>query len=332
MSGMGMLSALNGQYWVRHAVLTYNGTWGAGLVQYPGDTVNGADQALVVEVPCPYPATFGFIGGQPNSPSYQQSIQAAIDWTANWLAANPYQTFALCGYSQGAEAASRVAIELMGGSLSRYADNWIGGITYGNPSRLAGAAAPGIGNPGFQWRGISSVRMPALPTINSQIVWADYFHSKTEGDPANDMYACVPDTQVGAIMTDVYTATTELQLNAPQQFGHDMVSALLKIVSDSGVLSHLKGGIAGLIALGLEGGIEFLVELIGGVNINATGVNADVSAAVLGMQFLTAPGGATAPHISDLGEIPGYRNLVADGVDFLNFISNLTVPRTALAA
>ena len=70
--------------------ITYNGTWGAGLVQYPGNVVDGLNQyvndQLCYEVTCPSPATFGPIGGSDvNSASYQQSIQAALAWTSGWL-------------------------------------------------------------------------------------------------------------------------------------------------------------------------------------------------------------------------------------------------------
>lgn len=314
---------------VRHAVITYNGTWGAGLVQYPSDVVNGlaqyVDDGLCEEVPCPYPASFGPVGGNATAPSYQQSVADALAWTADWLAANPERTFGVIGYSQGAEAASRAYMELI--AETPYEPNFIGGITFGNPSRMAGSSAPGVASLGSEWRGISSTTMAALPTINGQTVWADYAHNTANGDPANDMYAQVPTTQVGQIMTDVYTTATQAQLNSPQQFAQNMVADLLKLVEDSGLLSGLKGGAAGLIAMGAEAAIAFLIDLVGGVNINATGAEASVAAAVLGLQFLAAPGGPTAPHVSYIGEIPGYSNLVADAVGFLHTIATLTPAR-----
>jgi len=307
---------------VRHAVITYNGTWGAGMVQYPGDVVNGLNQyvtdQLCVEVPCPYPATFGFIGGDANSDSYEQSIQAALDWTDQWVQANPTQTFITIGYSQGAEAASRVAM--------RKYPNFIGGLTFGNPCRMAGAVAPGIGNPGPNWRGISTVNMTELPSIGTQTVWADYVHSKTNGDAGNDMYTMVPTGQVGLIMSDVYQTATQAQINNGGQFLQNMVTDMIKIVGDSGILKGLTSVTA---LLGMTSGamLAFLVDLVGGVDVNATGANADVAAAVLGLQFLTASGGPTGPHVSYLGELPGYTNLVANAVGFLHNIATLTPPR-----
>lgn len=318
---------------VRHAIITYNGTWGAGLVQYPSDVVNGlaeyVDDTLCEEVSCPYPATFGFIGGAANAPSYQQSIADGFDWTGNWLADNPNRTWGVWGYSQGGELAAMVQMALTpGGQLEQFAPNFIGGGTFGNPRRMTGAAAPGIGNPGAGWRGISNDTMPSLPTIGGRTVWADYFHSKAGGDAGNDMYPMVPVGAVGTIMTDVYTTATQAQMNNGTLFLADMVKDLEQIVADSGLLKGLTGGMQGLLNMGAAAGIAFLTDLIGiGDLSTATGVDADVAAAVLGLQFLAAPGGPTAPHISYLGEIPGYRNLVADAVGFLQQIATLTPAR-----
>jgi hypothetical protein len=321
---------LFGVSFAQHVILTYNGTWGQGLVQYPSDTVNGLNQYvnadLCYEINCPYPATFGFIGGAATSDSYQQSIQAAIEWTAQWLDDNPTQTFGLIGYSQGAEAASRIYLELIAGTPNEA--RFIGGITFGNPSRMAGSAAPGVGSLGPQWRGISNVIMTSLPTKQGHTIWADYAHNTINGDAANDMYPQVPNTAVGTIMTDVYLTATQLQINNFGAFMSNMTTDLLTIVENSGLLSGLKGGLASLIGMGAGAGISFLVDLIGGVNINATGANADVAAAVLGLDFVAAPGGSTAPHISYLGEIGGYSNLVEDAVWFLANLCLLTPAST----
>lgn len=316
---------------IRHAVITCNGTWGAGLVQYPSDVVNGLAQyvndTLCEEVPCPYPATFGPLGGSPQADSYQQSIDWGYQWIGNWLAANPTRTWGVIGYSQGAELTAMVQMALTG-ELAAYAPNFIGGLTFGNPRRMAGAVAPGIGNPGPGWRGISNVTMPDLPVIDGQTVWADYVHSTANGDPANDMYTMVPTGQVGTIMSDVYTTATQAQLNNGTVFLQDMVQDLEQIVADSGILASLNGGLQGLLAMGVGAGISFLTDIMGVTDpATATGVDADVAAAVLGLQFLAAPGGPTGPHISYLGEIPGYSNLVADAVGFLGQIATLTPAR-----
>jgi hypothetical protein len=331
MGWTAIANSLAGLATVQHAVLTVGGTFEvAPGTQYPSNVVSGLAEFinpdLCFEVPVPYPASFGPLSGA-TAPSYDQSIADAEAFITSWIQANPTQTFALAGYSQGAEATSRVAIQLMGGTLEQFLPNFIGGYTFGNPCRMAGAVAPGIGNPGPDWRGISSLNMTELPTINGQVVWADYIHSTANGDPANDMYGMVPVSQVGTIMTDVYTAAVETQLNDITMFTSQIVSALEQLVQDSGILGGLDGGLAGLLLEGAGAAIAFLIDIVGGGNINATGVNADVEAAVLGLQFLAAPGGSTGPHISYLGELPGYSNLVADAVNFLYDIATLTPAR-----
>jgi hypothetical protein len=276
---------------VKHVVITFNGTWGAGLVQYPSDVVNGLDQFvnpnLCVEVPCPYPATFGFIGGSTTDPSYQQSVGDAVDWFTGWAAANPTQTFALVGYSQGAEAASRVYMEKIKGTPLE--DRFIGGITFGNPCRGKGCVAPGVADPGGH--GISQTLMTELPTKNGQVVWADYVHSPANGDPGTDMYACAlppGDTVMGT----VYGMATNAQLNDGIEFAQQMATGLQAVVT------------------------EALADPIGAL-----------SAAQQGIAFVAAPGGPTGPHISYIGEIGGYSNLVANAVGFLNTIATLTPAR-----
>ncbi len=273
---------------VKHAIITLNGTWGSGLVQYPSDIVNGLDQFvnpnLCVEVNCPYPATFGFIGGSTTDPSYQQSIQAALDWFDGWEAANPTQTFGLAGYSQGAEAASRIYMEKIKGTPLE--DRFIGGITIGNPCRGAGFIAPGVADPGGH--GISQTLMTELPTKNGQVVWADYAHSTANGDAGTDMYAVVQEP--GApVMGTVYEMATNAQLNNGQLFAQQMAQGLQAVVAQA-----------------------------------LTDPASAVSAAQQGIAFVAAPGGPTAPHISYLGEIGGYSNLVANAVGFLNTIATLT--------
>ena len=279
---------------VRHAVITYNGTWGAGQIQYPGDVVNGITEYisndLVFEVICPYPASFGFIGGATGAPSYDQSVQDALTWTAQWLTENPTQTFFLAGYSQGAEAASKVAMELDGGLLAQHRSRFMGGVTFGNPARGSGFHAPTIADPGGH--GIATSRMTALPANGGRVAWADYVHSTANGDPSNDMYACVPDGKVGDDMTAIYAIATEAELNDPILFARQFANGILTCIGD-----------------------------ILGAPIAA------IEAAWRGLEFLCAPGGPTGPHISYLGEIPGYRNLVADAVGFMAALAKNTPAR-----
>lgn len=324
---------LDGLASVKHAVLTVGGTWEvAPGTQYPSNVVAGVNmfvnEDLVYEVPVPYPASFGPIGGPINSDSYAQSVAVAVTWIQAWIIANPLQTFALAGYSQGGEVVARVVMWLQGAGGAPFLTNFIGGYTFGNPCRGAGFHAPTIADPGGH--GISPDLMTELPTINGQVVWADYVHSKANGDAADDMYACVPNGQIGVVMGDVYTLATQAQVNDFASFIQSMVTDLMKTISDSGILPAFAGGLTGLLTLGVTALIQFLVGLIGGASdANATGVTADVDAAVLGLDFLAAPGGPTAPHISYNGELGGYSNLVGDAIGFLANIATLTPARSA---
>lgn len=285
-----------GTYYIPHAVLTFAGTWAVPGTGYPSDVVNGllqyVDPNLVYEVPVIAPWSFGILGpGGPTADSYDQSVQVAIEYAGNWMADNSTQTFALGGYSQGGEAASRVAIELQpGGSLTEYAPNWIGGYTFGNPCRMKGSVAPGVADPG-NYRGISSVNMTELPTVGGEVAWADYVHSPANGDPGLDMYGCVTDDEAGQLMTEWYTTATTGDINTLADFTAFIVDALKAVEQD---VTHIGSGL---------------------------------SAAQQGIAFLTAAGGPTGPHISYLGEIPGYSNLVADAVGFLAHIATLTPAR-----
>lgn len=329
---------------IRHAVITYNGTWGEGIVQYPGNVVDGlnlyVNDQLCEEVPCPYPATMGPLGGSVGALSYQQSVQSAVDWTAGWLQANPTRTFALGGYSQGAEAASRVLLELQSGSLTQFMPNFIGGYTFGNPSRGTGFHAPGIADPGG--RGISATRITTLPTVKGQVVWADYVHSKANGDAGLDMYASVPANQVGQDMTDIYAGVTALQFNdmgaLVQAFVTDLIKDAQDLFQTTSTQSQNSTAWTKLLNAGLTGTQNpatlalLLPEMFTALTTTdwssaPTGLTAALDAAIAGISFLAAPGGPTGPHISYLGEIPGYSNLVSNAVGFLHQIATLTPAR-----
>jgi len=313
------VAKLDGRKLMRHAVLTFNGTWGAGLVQYPSNIVNGlaefVDPRLCFEVAVPGPYSFGPLGGAITAPSYQQSVEQAVNWAKQWIIANPWQTFALIGYSLGAEAASRVLMWLQGDGLA-YLPNFIGGITIGNPSRGSGFHAPTIVDPGGH--GVSPIRIKVLPTIDGQIVWADYVHSPANGDAGLDMYGSVPEGIVGEDMVDVYQIATNFQLGDLGALSQSMGTLLTKAAMDSGLVDAVEGGLGGLLSLGWEFILGMIESAIGAPPVNPTKGEAGGMAAVEGIRFLAAPGGPTAPHISYLGEIGGYSNQVADAVGFLH--------------
>jgi hypothetical protein len=209
MTTFGDIAAhISGVTLVRHAVLTFAGSWAAPGTGYPSDVVNAADPDLVFEVPIDAPWSFGPIPpGAPTSPSYAQSVEIAVTNATGWINANPQQTFALGGYSQGAEAASRVLAEIMTGSLQSARPNLIGGYTFGNPWRLTGHTFPGGTDPGG--RGIAATNLTAaqIPTdANGVDTWWDF------GNPG-DLYTTTPNDTAGADITAVYKAAVQLGIN-----------------------------------------------------------------------------------------------------------------------
>ncbi len=197
-----------GVYHVRHAVLTFAGTWAAPGTGYPSGVVNAADPDLVFEVPIQAPWTFGPIPpGAPLSPSYAESVGIAVTNAIGWINNYPKQTFALGGYSQGAEAASRVLAEVMTGSLQWAKPNLIGGYTFGNPWRLTGHTFPGGTDPGG--RGIAATNLTAaqIPKDSNGIdTWWDFANP-------GDLYTTTPNDQAGADITAVYKAAVQLGIN-----------------------------------------------------------------------------------------------------------------------
>lgn len=217
-------SKLDGRQWVPHTVLTFAGTWAPPGVGYPSDVVNGltlvVDDGLVVEVPVPAPWSFGPVGGPLDAPSYEQSVQIGYRWACNWIRGHPNNTFALGGYSQGGEAASRVLAELMTGSLTDYRHNLIGGYTFGNPWRLAGHTGPGLADPGGHGIATTNLTPNQVPDT-----WVDVANK-------GDLYTATPDGLAGQYVTDFYSLAVKAQLGNFGQFVADEIAAGQKLLGD----------------------------------------------------------------------------------------------------
>ncbi|OBG33459.1 hypothetical protein A5672_01485 [Mycobacterium alsense] len=139
----------------------------------------------------------------------------------------------------------------------------------------------------------------------------------------------MPTNQAGQDMTDAYTSATNLQFNDLGALSQDIVNTLVDAVQDLSGVPQVVGGLTGLMGNPAE-----LITLLQGALTGSQpiGVQAAIQAAIAGLQFLAAPGGPTAPHISYLGEIAGYSNLVADAVGWLNHIATLTPARAVTPA
>jgi hypothetical protein len=192
----------------RHAVLTFAGTWADPGTGYPSDVVTAANADLVFEIPIEAPWSFGPIPPDaPASPSYAESVEIAVTNATAWIDANPQQTFALGGYGQGAEAASRVLAEIMTGSLQSTRPNLIGGYTFGNPWRLTAHTFPGGTDPGG--RGIAAMNLTAeqIPKNADGVdTWWDFANP-------GDLYTTTPNDTAGADITAVYKAAIQVGID-----------------------------------------------------------------------------------------------------------------------
>jgi hypothetical protein len=299
MTTFGDIAAhISGVRLVRHAVLTFAGTWAAPGTSYPSDVVNAANPDLVFEVPIDAPWSFGPIPpGAPTSPSYAQSVQIAVTNATAWINANPQQTFALGGYSQGAEAASRILAEIMTGSLQSARPNLIGGYTFGNPWRLTGHTFPGGRAPGG--RGIASTNLTAaqIPKdANGVDTWWDFANP-------GDLYTTTPNDTAGADITAVYKAAVQLGIN---------INAIVALIAGLTGQGSLAQQVLALVRDPIVGG-PALIEAI------------DLAIAFYG----TNP--PTLPHIS-YQSVPALsgQSSVEVAISHLNNIAGATLARTAV--
>jgi hypothetical protein len=299
MTTFGDIAAhISGVRLVRHAVLTFAGTWAAPGTGYPSDVVNAANPDLVFEVPIDAPWSFGPIPpGAPTSPSYAQSVQIAVTNATAWINANPQQTFALGGYSQGAEAASRILAEIMTGSLQSARPNLIGGYTFGNPWRLTGHTFPGGRDPGG--RGIASTNLTAaqIPKdANGVDTWWDFANP-------GDLYTTTPNDTAGADITAVYKAAVQLGIN---------INAIVALIAGLTGQGSLAQQVLALVRDPIVGG-PALIEAI------------DLAIAFYG----TNP--PTLPHIS-YQSVPALsgQSSVEVAISHLNNIAGATLARTAV--
>ena len=283
---------------VRHAVLTFAGSWAAPGTGYPSDVVHAANPDLVFEVPIDAPWSFGPIPpGAPTSPSYAQSVEIAVTNATAWIDANPHQTFALGGYSQGAEAASRILAEIMTGSLQSARPNLIGGYTFGNPWRLTGHTFPGGTDPGG--RGIAGANLTAeqIPKdANGVDTWWDFANP-------GDLYTTTPNDTAGADITAVYKAAIQLGID---------INAMVALIAGLTGQGSLAQQVLALVMAPIVGGAA-LFEAI------------DLAVAFYG----TNP--PTLPHIGyqSVPALPG-QNSVEVAIAHLNNIAGATLARAAV--
>jgi hypothetical protein len=299
MTTFGDIAAhVSGVRLVRHAVLTFAGTFAAPGTGLPSDVVNAANPDLMFEVAVQSPWSFGPIPpGAPTSPSYAESVQIAVTNATAWINANPQQTFALGGYSQGAEAASRVLAEIMTGSLQWARPNLIGGYTFGNPWRLTGHTFPGGTDPGG--RGIANINLTAaqIPKdANGVDTWWDFANP-------GDLYTTTPNDPAGADITAVYKAAVQISI-------------------DINVIAALIAGLTGQGSLA-EQVLAFVTDpIVGGIAL-AEAINLAVAF------YSTNPPALAHLSYQSVPALPG-QSSVEVAIGHLNNIAGATLARTAV--
>lgn len=280
----------------RHAMLTFSGTWAAPGTGYCS-WVAQACRDVVEEIPVQSPWSFGFVNGPVDSPSYRESVAIAVEWAVAWILAHPNRTFMLAGYSQGAEAASRVYQEMIDGRLQHLRKNYVGGFTIGNPCRQKGHTFYMGKDPGGS--GISSFNLS-----NMGNEWADYAQP-------GDIYTTKPGGLVGENMQDVYELAIDLQLNDPVVFFQSFIRNLLELLNNLGGLKTVApiiggltgGGIGGLVAGALSMVPSILIGVLGSLLTGADPskttdpIQAAIQASIIGLKFI-AQNPPTAPHIT----------------------------------
>lgn len=306
-------AALDGERLVRHAVLTFGGTWGVPGTGYCSWVTQAAidNDAPVYEVPVQGPYSFGPIPGPGSSgasnPSYRESMTIAVEWAIDWLLSHPGQTFMLGGYSMGGECASRVFNEITSptGRLAHRKDDIVGGFTLGNPCREEGHTFPGgFKTPG---RGISDFNLSNTP---------DWWH-----DHANvgDLYTTRPDGQAGQDEQDIYQLAIDIQLHDFMGFIKTFVKHVLTMLQDLGGMPYLltslgtgsifTSALAGLIpGAGFGGFSQVFGNNTQDLPPATNRIEAAVEASITGLKFLLA---GTGPHITyeSTQAVPGQTHL-----------------------
>ncbi|MGU3498029.1 hypothetical protein [Mycobacterium sp. C31M] len=321
-----VLADIGGVRRVRHAWLTFSGTWAPPGTGYSSWVVQNADPELVFEVPVQAPWSFGPVDSpDPMAPSYRQSVATGKQWAIDWINLHTDQTFGLGAYSQGAQCAGEVYQELLpGGQLAHRSDDFIGGFSFGDPMRPAGTTSAGAADPGGA--GISPDRIE-----NPDPRWCYLANGPANGAVGIDLYTATPLNGAGRIIRTFYSMGVEIGL-APTPV--PMVEAIARGVVQ--LLVELGGPLAGLGGLAALGPSALLAgQLLSSATIPALpkadtqGLNVfdAIEAAVLALQFVAA---GTGPHISydTTDAVPGV-NHVAHAVGHVNAVSGRVAARTA---
>ncbi|WP_395308323.1 hypothetical protein V4U86_23750 [Mycobacterium sp. AMU20-3851] len=302
-----LLADIGGVRRVRHAWLTFSGTWAPPGTGYSSWVVQNADPDLVFEVPAQAPWSFGPVSSpDPNAPSYRQSVAIGKQWAIDWIDAHPHQTFGLGGYSQGAQCAGEVYLELLpGGVLEHRFPDFVGGFSFGDPMRPEAVTGGGTPDPGGA--GISPARI-TVPDPR----WHYAANGPANGAPGIDLYTATPLNGAGKIIRTFYSMGVDIGLApTPLPMVQSIARGVVQLLVD--LLGPL-GGLGGLAALGPSAGLAgqllnnpAVAVLPPGAAHGATVVDI-IEAAVLALQFIAT---RTGPHVSydTTDAVPGVNHI-----------------------
>lgn len=159
---------------VKHILYTVAGTAATWDQGYPADLARSVDPDVWEWQGVNYPAT---------AFPMETSIAAGEAELYNLITKKyPDRTFAMIGYSQGAIVTSNIYDRLRNKDMQQYRNNFIGGVTFGNPRREEGHTIPGgIDNGGH------GIVTPNL--VNTEALWWDFADdSSMAGSPGDDLY------------------------------------------------------------------------------------------------------------------------------------------------
>lgn len=177
----------------RVTLVTFAGTWSQPDWGFQADVARALNDEWFRWLPVHYPATFGPVAPPyPGAPAYVDSVTQGVRNGIGAVHGVP-GSFILSGYSQGAEVAGRLCVELVEGQLQHRLKDCLGCVTFGDPARQSSDETHG----GGEGAGISRLVIP--PGIR-RITYA----------APGDMYCTTPDSPSGDQMHAVYTALTRM--------------------------------------------------------------------------------------------------------------------------
>ena len=275
----------------KHACLTFRGTGGIVGWDYTS-RVAAAAGSHVTEIPVPYSASMGPVpvgaASDFRAPSGSQSRDAAVEWAATWIE-NSTQSFVLGGYSQGADAASRVrALLEPGRRLARHRDRYVCGYMFGNPTRRFGHTFYLGSIPAGQ--GIADWHVP-----ESCCTW-DWLEAVQPGD----LYGNVPLGDVGEVCREAYRLIMALQFTDLGALASSFLANLMSLLDEAGVDAAGIQKPEAIVSGALGGLLSSLIPQLGPLIAQSGGNResaAAAQAAVLGLRF-AASNPPTAAHIT----------------------------------